>query len=157
MKGALGYEVQRKSGDAWKTIKTVSADTLSCTDKKANKNGSMYQYRVCAVGTSQKGAYSSAVTTCYLSKNKISKAKSTAPGSIAVQWTKNAKATGYQIRCTVGSKTKTVTVQDAKTVKTTIKKLANNKTCTVQVRSYKKVSGKKYYSAWSSAKKVKVK
>lgn len=54
VKDALGYVVQRKSGDTWKTVGTVaSADSLSYTDKKANKNGSKYQYRVCAVGAAE--------------------------------------------------------------------------------------------------------
>lgn len=155
---ALGYVVERKSGDTWKTVKTItSADTLSYADKKANKNGTKYQYRVCAIGATGNGAYSSTVTTYYLSQNKVSSAKSSASKTAVVQWTKNSKATGYQVRYTTGSTTKTVTVKNAATLKTTLKKLAKNKTYTIQVRSYKKVSGKNYYSAWSSAKKVKVK
>lgn len=158
VKNALGYVVQRKSGDKWKTVKTIdSPSTLSYTDKKANKNGGTYQYRVCAIGAAQNGTYSSAVTACYLSAGKVSSAKSSTSKTAAVQWTKNAKADGYQIRCTTGSTTKTVTVKSAATVKTTLKKLAKNKTYTVSVRAYKKVSGKTYYSAWSAAKKVKVK
>lgn len=150
--------MQRKSGDTWKTVKTItSAGTLSYMDKKANKNGTKYQYRVCAIGAAGNGTYSSAVTTCYLSQNKVSSAKSSASKAAVVQWTKNAKADGYQIRYTTDSKTKTVTVKSASTLKTTLKNLAKNKTYTIQVRSYKKVSGKNYYSAWSSAKKVKVK
>lgn len=39
----------------------------------------------------------------------------------------------------------------------TIKKLAKKKTYSVKIRSYKKISGKTYYGAWSGTKKVKIK
>lgn len=106
---------------------------------------------------SRNGAYSQAVTTYYLSPNKVSSVKSSASKTAVVKWTKNAKASGYQIRYTTGSTAKTVTVRSAATLNTTLKKLSKNQTYSIQVRSYKKVSGKNYYSAWSSAKKVKVK
>ena len=50
---------------------------------------------------------------------------------------------------------KTVTVKGAKKTTKTIKKLKNKKTYYVQVRTYKSVDGKRYYSKWSKAKKVK--
>lgn len=39
----------------------------------------------------------------------------------------------------------------------TIKKLAKKKTCSVKIRSYKKINGKTYYGTWSGTKKVKIK
>ena len=44
-----------------------------------------------------------------------------------------------------------------KTTSYTIKKLKKKKTYYVRIRTYKKVSGKTYYSGWSSVKKVKIK
>lgn len=43
------------------------------------------------------------------------------------------------------------------TTKATIKSLKAKKTYYVRVRTYKNVDGKKYYSAWSSAKSKKTK
>ena len=52
-----------------------------------------------------------------------------------------------------GAKTKAV--KKASATKLVVKKLKANKRYYVQVRAYKKVSGKTYYSAWSKAKQVK--
>lgn len=81
---------------------------------------------------------------------------------MTVQWKKQAvQTTGYQIRYSLKknfkSGVKTVTVKGPKTTKRVIKKLKAKKTYYVQVRTYKTVSGKKYYSAWSKTKYVKTK
>ena len=44
---------------------------------------------------------------------------------------------------------------DYKKTKLTIMKLKPKKVYYVQIRTYQKVNGKKYYSEWSAAKKVK--
>lgn len=69
--------------------------------------------------------------------------------------------TGYQVRYSLKSnmskaKTKTIGTKTSAVTKT-IKKLKAKKYYYVQVRTYKTISGKKYYSAWSSTKKVKTK
>lgn len=76
--------------------------------------------------------------------------KPTTPAKVTVKKTtlksaKNAK----------GNKTKTISKN--KTTSYTIKKLKKKKTYYVRIRTYKKVSGKTYYSEWSSVKKVKIK
>ncbi|MCD8148552.1 MAG: hypothetical protein LUE92_03095 [Clostridiales bacterium] len=50
----------------------------------------------------------------------------------------------------------TKTYSGASTVKKTISGLKKGKTYYVRIRTYKTVSGTKYYSAWSSSKKVKI-
>lgn len=86
------------------------------------------------------------------------KAKSKA---VQVSWKKQVRETdGYEIcystdRDFKASKTKTVTRN--KTVKLKIKKLKKKKTYYFRIRTYKKIGGKKIYSAWSGSKKVKVK
>ena len=54
-------------------------------------------------------------------------------------------------------KATTKTVKSYKTTSTTLKNLKAKKTYYVRVRTYKTVSGKKYYSAWSSYKTKKTK
>ncbi|MBR5451989.1 MAG: hypothetical protein IKV36_03225, partial [Clostridia bacterium] len=69
---------------------------------------------------------------------------------------------GYEVQYSTSSKfttktTKTKTITKNTTTKTTITKLTAKKTYYVRVRTYKTVNGKKYYSAWSAAKKAKTK
>lgn len=52
---------------------------------------------------------------------------------------------------------KTVTVSSSKTTSKKITKLKAKKKYYVRVRTYKKVSGTKYYSDWSKTKTVKTK
>ena len=66
---------------------------------------------------------------------------------------------GYQYRyATTKSGLAKAAVKTASSKKVTVKKLKSKKTYYVQVRTYKKTAtGKKVYSAWSTAKRVKVK
>ena len=82
--------------------------------------------------------------------------------SFTAKWKKATSAekknfTKYQIRYSTkksmaGAKKKTVKKTASKV---TIKKLKAKKTYYVQIRTYKTVNGVKYYSKWSTAKKVK--
>ena len=78
-----------------------------------------------------------------------------------VTWKKQTKqVSGYQIQYATKknfSNAKKVTVSGAKSVKTTVRNLKAKKYYYVRVRTYKKVGGKKYYSAWSVAKRIKTK
>jgi len=87
--------------------------------------------------------------------NKITKITA-AKKSMKVTWTKvsnTQKVTGYQVHYRVKGKTtwKTKTFT-SKYSSATIKSLLKGKKYQVQVRSYKTVSGVKYYSAWSAVK-----
>jgi len=88
----------------------------------------------------------------------ISKVTAKSKG-FTVKWKKQAtQTTGYQIQYstskTFASGNKTVTVTKNKTVSKTISKLKAMKKYYVRIRTYKTVSGTKYYSAWSKAKYV---
>ena len=80
---------------------------------------------------------------------------------VTVKWKKQTKqVSGYQIQYGTKkdfSNAKKVTVSGAKTVKKVIKSLKAKKYYYVRIRTYKTVSGKKYYSSWSKYKKVKTK
>ncbi len=154
--GATGYYVYRKADSgSYSKIKTISSgNTVSYTDKSAN-NGTKYTYKVVAYYGKNTGSYNTK-TIVRLTRPTISSAKNSSSKAIAVKWNKNTKATGYQVKYVTGSTTKTVTVSKNSTVSYTIKKLTKGKTYKVYVRSYKTVSGTKYYSAWSSAKSVKI-
>ena len=68
--------------------------------------------------------------------------------------------TGYQIRYSTSSKmtkAKLKTVKGYKYISTKITKLSAKKKYYVQIRTYKTVGGKNYYSSWSKTKLVKTK
>ena len=80
--------------------------------------------------------------------------------TITVKWKKGSNITGYQVQYSLKksfASKKTVTVTKVATTKAVIRKLKSKKTYYVRIRTYKTVKGKKYYSAWSKAKAVKVK
>ena len=88
--------------------------------------------------------------------SKLVKAKK----SFTVKWKKKSGVTGYQIRYSLKSSmkgSKTVKVKSAKTTSKKVKKLKKKKKYYVQVRTYKVVNGKTYWSGWSDKKSVKTK
>jgi hypothetical protein len=88
-------------------------------------------------------------------KNKVSKA-TVGKKQVAVSWSKVSKSqkiTKYEVRYRAKGTSKwTTKAFAAKTAKTTVKKLRKGKVYQFQVRSFKTVSGVKYYSAWSATK-----
>ncbi len=94
-------------------------------------------------------------------KTTLKSAKNAKDKKLVVKWKKNTAGNGYQIQYATSKKfakgNKTKTISKNKTTSYTIKKLKKKKTYYVRIRTYKKVSGKTYYSGWSSVKKVKIK
>ncbi len=94
-------------------------------------------------------------------KTTLKSAKNAKGKKLVVKWGKNTAGNGYQIQYSTSKKfakgNKTKTISKNKTTSYTIKKLKKKKTYYVRIRTYKKVSGKTYYSEWSSVKKVKIK
>ncbi|MGN1166361.1 MAG: S8 family peptidase [Lachnospiraceae bacterium] len=88
----------------------------------------------------------------------ISKLSKRSKGFV-VKWKKQSSQTdGYQIQYATNSSfksAKTKTVKSSKTTTATISKLKKKKSYYVRIRTYKTVSGKKYYSGWSTVKKIK--
>lgn len=89
---------------------------------------------------------------------KIKKLNSTS-NSITVKWSINKKQiTGYQIKYAKKkslSGAKTVNIKKYKTNSKKITKLKSNTNYYFSIRTYKVVSGKKFYSDWSTVKRVK--
>ncbi len=150
-KGTITYS----SGD--KNIATVSS-----SGKVTAKAPGKVKITVKAAGTS---AYNSASKTVTITVNpkaaKLSSVKNSSSKKAAVKWKKVSGVTGYQIQYATNSgftkNKKSTTVKGASKVSKTLSKLKKGKTYYVRIRTYKTVSGTKYYSSWSSAKKVKIK
>ena len=148
------------------TVKNTAGTKIASTVTYAKGRTSVGKY---AVTVKINSANYSGSKTIYFKINPkgTSISKLTAgKKSFTVKWSKQSakmstsRITGYQYRYSTSSKmtnAKTYTVNGYS--KTSAKKasLISKKYYYVQVRTYKTVSGVKYYSAWSKAKKVKTK
>ena len=109
------------------------------------------------------GNYSGSKSITFKINPKGTTLSKVTPGKkkLTVTWKKQTKqVSGYQIQYGTKkdfSNAKKLTVKGAKTVKATLKSLKAKKYYYVRIRTYKTVSGKKYYSSWSKYKKVKTK
>ena len=140
---SANYNVSYASGR-----KNVGSYKVTVTFKGDKYSGSKYTY----FDINPKGT----------SISKVSGAKK----AFTVKWKKQSSKmttttiTGYQIRYSTSSKMtspKYKTVKGYKSTSKKITKLSAKKKYYVQVRTYKTVSGKTYYSSWSSVKSVKTK
>lgn len=115
-----------------------------------------YYYKVKAVVKSgDKYIYSNvASTNCYSKLATPNLSLATKNKSVTLTWTKNAKATGYQImRSTNGGSYEYIkNIRSNKTVTFTDTGRNNNYAYYYIVRSYRSVGGKVYYGAWSAIK-----
>ena len=180
------YEVRKESPEATISTTNYTYDgkakTPSVTVKNAAgatlKNGTDYTVSY-ASGRKNVGSYKVTVTFkgdkyigskfVYFNINpkgtsisKLYRAKK----AFTVKWKKQSAKmatstiNGYQIRYSTSSKmtnAKYKTVKGYKSTSKKITKLSAKKKYYVQVRTYKTVSGKTYYSSWSSIKSVKTK
>jgi hypothetical protein len=161
---AKSYTIYRSvDGAAYKEIATVTKRSYEDTDLTANVTVKykIYAHYTGSVGQTSKSKASKAVKTVYSTAPTIESATSTASGTIAVKYSRNKKATGYEIQYSTdktfktGANTLLIVTND--TISWKIKGLSKKKTYYVRVRSYKTSSGKKSYSSWSSIKKCKTK
>ena len=90
----------------------------------------------------------------------LKKASNTGKGKVKITWKKQKNISGYEIQYSLnasfdaGSKTKNVSASKTSLM---LSKMKKKNTYYVRIRTYKKVGGKKYYSTWSSVKKVLIK
>lgn len=159
--GAVGYQVQRKSGDSYKTIKTTGA--VSYTDKGL-KPGTIYYYRVRGyvkvAGKNYYGAWHNITAVTKPNAPTIKTPATNSKHQIIAKWGKVSACSGYQVQ--IGNKKNFAATNVTKTVsgntKTSLSvKMKKGKTYYVRVRSYKVLNGKKYYSGWSKTKSIKCK
>lgn len=143
--------------------------TVTCSGKKLvyNKDYTVSYSNNKSVGVAKctvkgKGFYSGQKSFSFVinaPKTSITY-KNAGSKKVSIKWSKKSGITGYQIQYSYSSafsSAKTVTVKGASSKSYTIKKLKTKKYCYIRVRTYKIVSGKKYYSSWSSKVKIKVK
>lgn len=152
-------KAQRPSVSVKVDGKKLAASNYSVTYSLGCKNVGKYTVKVALKGDYEgNGSATYQINPKGTSLKKVSKGKKRFKATWAAQKT---QVTGYQLQYSTSSKfksgTKTVTVKSYKTKTKTVKKLKAKKKYYVRIRTYKKVSGKNYYSGWSKAKSVKTK
>ena len=159
--------------DAAYTGKTVKPAITVKYDGKKLKKGTDYTVSYKnnkKIGTSTvtvkgKGSYTGKVSKTFkINPKKTTLKKLTSPRTkqLKVTYKKVSGVTGYQVTYSTSKKftkatTKTATVKGVSKLSKTIKSLKKGKTYYVKVRTYKTVSGKKYYSTYTKVKKIKIK
>ena len=107
-----------------------------------------------------KGAYTGTVNKSFKINPKGTSLKKLSAGKkqFKATWNKQTtETTGYQIEYSTNKNfksSKTSKIKKNKTTSSTVKSLKAKKKYYVRIRTYKTVSGKTYYSNWSSAKNV---
>ena len=161
----IGSDSLCKCPELWKVILPPSVSSISgelTTDKDIKKYGSFYFYR---------GTYAEK----YLKENKYHRI--TLPGRVGdvevvyckksaakLEWSAVSTAGGYQVQLSPDSKFKknvrTVTLKGRNKTSCVIKNIKadpSSKRCNFRVRTYRVISGKKYYGAFVGFISVRVK
>ena len=149
--GSKTLKVKTDYTVAYKSNKNVGVATLIVTGKGGYKGSVTKTFKIIPKGTAV-----SKLAVPVKNKKPVKKA-------LKVTWkAQKAQTNGYQIQYSTSAKftkktTKAVFVTNNKTTAKTISKLASGKKYYVRIRTYKNVSGTKYYSSWSAAKALKTK
>jgi|GEM_PF-3275907 len=159
---SLGAKCTSGNGKLTYKSSNTKVAAVSSVGKVAIKNPGKATITITATETSN---YTKATknVTIIVKPKKLSAptAKNSTKKKATVKWKKDTKVTGYQIQYSTSSRfisnNKTKSITKHTTVKKTLTGLKSGKTYFVRVRSYKTVSGKKIYGAWSAKAKVKVK
>lgn len=162
--GASGYRIYRATSrnGKYSKVKTITSSSTTSWNNTGLKAGKAYYYKIRAYRTvSGKRHYG----TVSGSNKHIAKPKKPTftlkkkGRRVTVTLKKNSKLTGYVIYRQTGNgkwkKVKTVTVNGRRGA-TYARNLSRGKTYSFKVRAYKKVSGKRVYSLYSSVKKKKI-
>ena len=162
--GATGYQLQRKSGNSYKTLATVKGTSYT---HKSLTAGAGYTYRVRAYRTvGGKNYYSGWAYMIAYTKpatpNLTGLSATKSGHKIKATWKKvGGSASGYQIYWAKDKNFKKMvsktTVSGQKKTSYTGKNFTKGKRYYVKVRAYKTVNGNKIYGAWSNVRNVKAK
>ncbi len=142
------------------TVKDGEKTLAEGTDYKAAYKNSKYP-GIATVTVTGRGNYTGKKTASFRINPKptVLTSLSSKAGTVTAKWKKGTKITGYQIQYGVKKSfegARKVIVPDRLTLSRTFKKLTPGKTCYVRIRTYASVDGKRFWSAWSDAMKIKI-
>lgn len=164
-KKARKFSIKVRRSGAGKLTYSSNNKSVSVNSKgKVTIAGNFVGRAKIKIKVAASGIYKSAVKTITITVNpantKIISVRSPSSRKLKVKWKKSAAVTGYQIQYAENKKFKkavTKTISGKSATMAEYSRLKAKKLYYVRIRTYKKVSGKKYYSSWSSPKKVRIK
>ena len=143
--------------DEWTDTTDVHDLHVNSFIDKTVKNGELWRYKIVRHFENETYDCSNVVTAYYLSQPNNVKITSKHRGKARVSWKKNKKTGGYEVLLSTSKNMSRCVKKRVSSRKTTQKYLSNlkpGKTYYVQVRSYKKIGTKTYYSAKSTVRKI---
>ena len=163
---ALSYssvEAQVYSGKAKKpavTVKDGAAELVKGQDYSIAYSNNK-EIGTAIITITGKGSYTGTKTITFKITPKpatLKKLKAVSGKKLTASWKTVKNIGGYQLQYSTSNKFKTYKTKKVKagTLTKTISELKKGITYYVRIRTYKKVSGKTYYSTWSKVKKVKI-
>lgn len=134
--------------------------TVSSTGKITIKGVGKTKITITAASTTNYNKVTKSITITVNPKGtSFTSIKNNSSKKIVIQWKRNKDVTGYQVRYSTSSSfkgAKSVSANKNSILKTEVSKLNKGKTYFVQIRTYKTVSGTRYYSGWSTTKRIKI-
>lgn len=150
------YIYKSTNGSSYQKVKTVSADTTTYEDRNVSA-GKKYTYVVRAKRYEELGAAGTAKTIVHLKSVSGRKASKVSRGKAQLSWKKSSKVSYYQVQYATKSSMKSVKIQQVKKSKGSLRtKQLSGRYCYWRIRTCYVSGGKKYYSAWSSTTRVKI-
>ena len=154
----------RRNGSAKLTYKSNNKNITVNSSGKVTVKAKYIGKATITISSAATSDYKAATKNITVTVNppsvKLSKLTNKKSKKMEIKWAKNTAVTGYQIQYSTDKNfkksVKTVTVSKNKTVTKTVSKLTKKKKYYVRVRTYKTVSGVKYYSSWSASKSLKI-
>ena len=165
---AKSYSAQPQTFDLGVKVKngtpTYKSNNSAITVSKAGKAtvrakfiGNVTITITSPASTNYTSATKSIVIKVVPTKTKFTSVTNIATKKMKLTWVKRTNATGYIIQYSTSSTfadAKTVRIDKYTTVSTTIGNLIKGKKYYVRIKTYKTVSGTKYYSGWSDVMSV---
>ena len=162
--GSKAFSLGAKASGGGKLTYTSSnkkVATVSSTGQVSVKSYGMATITINASATQNYNAATKKVSIKVVPKKGSLKAvKSPSKKKMKISWKKDKKVTGYEIYVSPKKDFSRETIKrnyKKNTVSKTISGWKSKRTYYVKIRGYKKIGKVKYYGAWSSVKKVKVK
>ena len=166
--GASGYHIKYADNSSMNGAKEVMVKGNSTFTKTLTglKNGKTYYVKIQTYRTVSGKTYWSSwspVKSIMVDQkpygSSISKLTNPSSKAMKITWDKAPSATGYHIQYATNSNmtgAKDIMVNNKDTLTKTVTGLSKGKTYYVRIQTFRKVSGKTYWSSWSKAKQIKI-
>ena len=166
--GASGYHIKYADNSSMTGAKEVMVKGNSTFTKTLTglKNGKTYYVKIQTYRTVSGKTYWSSWSPAKSIKvdqkpygSSISKLTNPSNKAMKIIWDKAPSVTGYHIQYSTNSNmtgVKDITINNKDTLSKTVTGLTKGKTYYVRIQTFRKVSGKTYWSSWSKAKQIKI-